>query len=56
MDTNRFIREKFFDIVHVEDTKSATLKKKIYLVFCCHNLIIQNIRAQDYNGASTMQG
>ncbi|KAI3443734.1 hypothetical protein Pfo_000399 [Paulownia fortunei] len=50
------IREMFFDVVHIENTKASTLKKKIFGVLSRNNLIIQNIREQWYDGASTMRG
>lgn len=56
VDKNGFIRERFFDIVHVEDTKSSTLKGEIFSVLSRNNLTIQNIRGQGYDGASTMRG
>ncbi|KAI3461491.1 hypothetical protein Pfo_018154 [Paulownia fortunei] len=56
VDKEGFIRERFFDLVHVEDTKSSTLKREIFSVLSHNNLIIQNIRGQGYDGASTMRG
>ncbi|XP_077217609.1 uncharacterized protein LOC143851977 [Tasmannia lanceolata] len=52
-----FIRERCFDLVHVRDTTVSTLKKEICAVLSLsHNLNIQNIRDQGYDGASTMRG
>ncbi|XP_028107978.1 uncharacterized protein LOC114306840 [Camellia sinensis] len=48
--------EYFFDIVHVSDTTSATLKEEICIVLSRHNLSVQNIRGQGYDGASNMRG
>ncbi|KAI3463665.1 hypothetical protein Pfo_020328, partial [Paulownia fortunei] len=56
VDKEGFIRERFFDVVHVEDTKVSTLKIEISSVLSRNNLIIQNIRGQGYNGANTMRG
>ncbi|KAI3445300.1 hypothetical protein Pfo_001965 [Paulownia fortunei] len=56
VDKEGFIQERFFDVVHVEDTKASTLKREISSVFSRNNLIIQNIRGQGYDGASTMRG
>ncbi|XP_057803144.1 uncharacterized protein LOC131018438 [Salvia miltiorrhiza] len=56
VDKDGFVRERFFDIVHVEDTKAATLKNKISEVLSYHNLSIQSIRGQGYDGASNMRG
>ncbi|XP_028103563.1 uncharacterized protein LOC114302698 [Camellia sinensis] len=51
-----FIKEHFFYIVHVSDTTSATLKEEICIVLSRHNLSVQNIRGQGYDGASNMRG
>lgn len=45
----------FFDIVHVEDTKACTLKNRICEVLSQHNLSIQNMRGQGYDGESNMK-
>ncbi|XP_028079332.1 zinc finger MYM-type protein 1-like [Camellia sinensis] len=54
VDKYGFIKERFFDIVHVLNTTSATLKEKICIVLSRHNLGVQNIRGQGYDGASNM--
>jgi hypothetical protein len=54
--TNDFVRERFFGLVHVSDTAALTLKKGIYSVLSKHQLDIQNIRGQGYDGASNMRG
>ncbi|XP_028071527.1 zinc finger MYM-type protein 1-like [Camellia sinensis] len=54
VDKYGFIKERFFDIVHVLDTTSATLKEKICILLSHHNLSAQNIRGQGYDGASNM--
>ncbi|XP_028118402.1 uncharacterized protein LOC114315969 [Camellia sinensis] len=41
-----FIKECFFDIVHVSDTTLATLKEEICIVLSRHNLSVQNIHDQ----------
>ncbi|XP_028092674.1 zinc finger MYM-type protein 1-like [Camellia sinensis] len=56
IDKYGFIKERFFDIVHVLDTTSATLKEEICIVLSRHNLSVQNIRGQGYDGASNMSG
>ncbi|XP_028071281.1 zinc finger MYM-type protein 1-like [Camellia sinensis] len=56
VDKDGFIKEHFFDIVHVSDTTSATLKEEICIVLSCHNLSVQNICDQGYDGASNMRG
>ena len=44
------------DIVHVKDTTVSTLKEEISFVLSHHNLDIQNISGQGYDGASNMHG
>ncbi|XP_074570239.1 uncharacterized protein LOC141826831 [Curcuma longa] len=56
VDREGFVRERFFDIVHVKDTKALTLKEEICKVLAHHNLSTQNIRGQGYDGASNMRG
>ena len=56
VDTNGFVWERFYGIVHVVDTMAMTLKKEIYYLFSNHFLDIQNIRGQGYDGASNMCG
>ncbi|XP_004289450.1 PREDICTED: zinc finger MYM-type protein 1-like [Fragaria vesca subsp. vesca] len=56
VDKEGFIWERFFGLVHVSDTKAATLQKGIYLVLSNHSLDVQNIRGQGYDGASNMRG
>ncbi|XP_023884412.2 uncharacterized protein LOC111996653 [Quercus suber] len=56
VDTNGFVRERFYGIVHVIDTAAVTLKKEIYHLFSNYCLDIQNIRGQGYDGASNMRG
>ncbi|XP_027088673.2 uncharacterized protein [Coffea arabica] len=55
VDKQGYIRERFFDIVHVHETNSLTLKKEICDVLSRHNLSVQNIRGQGYDGATTSQ-
>ena len=56
VDKNGILRERFFDLVHVRDTTSLTLKKELYIVLSRNSLNIQNIRGQGYDGASNMSG
>ncbi|XP_061372803.1 uncharacterized protein LOC133315239 [Gastrolobium bilobum] len=56
IDKDGFIRERFFGLVHVEDTSAKTLKQGIFNTLCHHNLDVQNIRGQGYDGASNMRG
>ncbi|XP_042387406.1 uncharacterized protein LOC121979484 [Zingiber officinale] len=56
MDTNGFIQERFFGLIHVFDTAALTLKDAIYSSLAHYNLDVQNIRGQGYDGASNMRG
>ncbi|XP_021849311.2 uncharacterized protein [Spinacia oleracea] len=56
VDKNGSIRERFFDLIHVPDTSAATLKRELCVVLARHNLAIENIRGQGYDGASNMRG
>ncbi|XP_047309720.1 zinc finger MYM-type protein 1-like [Impatiens glandulifera] len=56
VDVNGVLREHFFQIVHVNDTTTATLKKEICNVLTRYNLEINNMRGQGYDGASNMSG
>ncbi|XP_058733469.1 uncharacterized protein LOC131605090 [Vicia villosa] len=50
------IQERFFDVAHVKDTTSLTLKEAIYDILSRHNLDVSNISGQGYDGASNMRG
>ncbi|XP_062147717.1 uncharacterized protein LOC133856675 [Alnus glutinosa] len=45
VDKDGFIRERFFHVVHFNDTTALTLKKNICAVLSRYNLQIENIRA-----------
>ncbi|XP_052117551.1 uncharacterized protein LOC127747554 [Arachis duranensis] len=51
-----FVKERFFDLVHVTDTCATTLKKELISVLSHYNLQVENIRGQRYDGASNMRG
>ena len=42
--------------MHVKDTTTLNLKEEIFSILSHHNLNIQNIRGQWYNGACNMRG
>ncbi|XP_016192481.1 zinc finger MYM-type protein 1-like [Arachis ipaensis] len=44
VDVDGFVRERFFDLVHVSDTSALTLKKELLSVLSIYNLQIENIR------------
>ncbi|KAH1064725.1 hypothetical protein J1N35_029712 [Gossypium stocksii] len=50
------VKKRFFDIAHVKDTASLTLKNVIFNVLLQHSFDIQNIRGQGYDGVSNMHG
>ncbi|KAL6565653.1 hypothetical protein OROHE_004708 [Orobanche hederae] len=56
VDVDGFLRERFFDVVHVGNTMSATLKDGICDVLSRYNLQLCNMRGQGYDGASNMRG
>ena len=46
----------FFYVVGVDETSAKTLKKGICNVLTLHNLQVENMRGQGYDGASNMRG
>ncbi|KDO37307.1 hypothetical protein CISIN_1g035944mg, partial [Citrus sinensis] len=44
IDCDGFIRERFFKVVNVDDTKASTLKNEICNVLAQYNLLIENLR------------
>jgi hypothetical protein len=48
--------ERFFDLIHVKDTKALTLKKELSHVLSTYGFDVQNLRGQGYDGASNMKG
>ncbi|XP_050125732.1 uncharacterized protein LOC126602993 [Malus sylvestris] len=56
VDNDGFLRERFLDIVWVEDTTATTLHREIKKVFAFHELPINKLRGQGYDGASNMRG
>ena len=56
VDDDGFIRERFFEVVCVNDTSALTLKREICIVLNRYNLLIENLRGQGYDGASNMRG
>ena len=51
-----FVQEPFFDVVGVDETSAKTLKKWICNVLTRHNLQVENMRRQGYDGVSNMRG
>ncbi|XP_024036210.1 uncharacterized protein LOC107178826 [Citrus sinensis] len=56
VDCDGFIRERFFEIVNVDEIKALTLKNEICNVLAQYNLLVENLRGQGYDGASNMAG
>ncbi|KDO47536.1 hypothetical protein CISIN_1g048773mg [Citrus sinensis] len=56
VDCDGFIRECFFEVVNVDDTKASTLKNEICNVLAQYNLLVENLKGQGYEGASNMAG
>ncbi|XP_020418044.1 zinc finger MYM-type protein 1-like [Prunus persica] len=56
VDCDGFIRERFFDIVSVVDTNALTLKKEICKVLGNNDILVENMRGQEYDDASNMRG
>ncbi|XP_057758218.1 uncharacterized protein LOC130978124 [Arachis stenosperma] len=56
VDKHGCVQERFFDLINVSDTYSLTLKTEISSVLFRHNLDVQNLRGQGYDGASNMHG
>lgn len=48
--------ERFFDIVHVENTTALTLNTTIESLFMDHSLSLSTVRGQGYDRASNMKG
>jgi len=56
VDKDGHVQKRFFDLIHVVDASSLTLKKEISSVLSRHCLDIQNICGQGHDGASNMCG
>eukprot|EP00267_Zea_mays_P024127 XP_008650399.1 zinc finger MYM-type protein 1-like [Zea mays] len=56
VDKDGVLQERFFDCVHVTNTRALTLKQELSHVLAIHSFDIQNLRGQGYDGASNMKG
>jgi hypothetical protein len=56
VDVEGVLRERFFDLIHVKNTKSLALKAEISYALSIHGFDLQNLRGQGYDGASNMRG
>lgn len=55
-DKEGFLQERFFDVIHVQNTKALTLKEKLSAFLSNNGFDVYNLRGQGYNGASNMKG
>jgi hypothetical protein len=56
VDSHGVLQERFFDLIHVKNTKAMTLKRELSNVLSRYAFDIQNLRGQGYDGASNMKG
>jgi hypothetical protein len=56
VDIEGILREQFFDLVHVKNTKALTLKAEISYALSIHGFDLQNLQGQGYDIASNMRG
>ena len=50
------VKERFFGLIHVQETSSASLKNAIDSLFAKRGLSMKKLRGQGYDGASNMKG
>ncbi|KAI5323192.1 hypothetical protein L3X38_032264 [Prunus dulcis] len=55
VDCDGFIRERFFDIVSVADTNALNLQNEICKVLCNNDILVGNMRGQEYDSATNMR-
>jgi hypothetical protein len=56
IDKDGVLQERFYDCIHVKNTRALTLKHEISHILCNHSFDVQNLRGQGYDGASNMKG
>ena len=56
VDNDGIVQERFFDLIHVKNTKALTLKKELSYLLSSYAFDVQNLRGQGYDGASNMKG
>jgi hypothetical protein len=50
------VLERLLGVMHVVDTRSASLKASLDVMFVKHDLSMSRLRGQGYDGASNMRG
>ncbi|XP_048568677.1 zinc finger MYM-type protein 1-like [Triticum urartu] len=55
-DKEGLLQERFFDLIHVKNTKALTLKEELTALLSNNGFDVQNLRGQGYDGASNMKG
>lgn len=55
-DKEGLLQERFFDLIHVKNTKALTLKEELSALLSNNGFDVQNLRGQGYDGASNMKG
>lgn len=50
------VKERFFGLVHVNETNSASLKSAIDALFADLKLSLKQVRGQGYDGANNIRG
>jgi hypothetical protein len=56
VDEDGVLQERFFQLIHVRNTKALTLKGELCAELSKHSFDVKNLRGQGYDGASNMKG
>jgi len=56
VDKDGVLQERFFNLIHVKNTKALTLKRELSSLLSKYSFDVQNLRGQGYDGASNMKG
>jgi hypothetical protein len=56
VDKDGVLQERFFQLIHVRNTKSLTLKSELCAELSKHFFDVQNLHGQGYDSASNMKG
>jgi hypothetical protein len=56
VDKDGILEERFYDLIHVANTRFLTLKDELCFILSNHGFNIKNLRGQGYDGASNMRG